>query len=73
MHTTPLNMLEWPSIETEPLESDYVHFFMQVKFLWGEVACHIVWLLNMTPFEAAFGKKLDLKNVREWGEGLCQD
>jgi len=36
-----------------------------------------VWLLNrtttkavegMTPFEAAFGKKPDLKGVREWGE-----
>ena len=47
------------------------------KFLWGEVACHIVWLLNrtttkavegMTLFEAAFGKKPDLKNVHEWGE-----
>ena len=47
------------------------------KNLWGEVACHVVWLLNrttikavdgMTPFEAAFGKKLDLKAVCEWGE-----
>ena len=36
-----------------------------------------MWLLNrtttkaverMTPFEAAFGKKPDLKCVREWGE-----
>ena len=47
------------------------------KFLWGEAARHVVWLLNrtttkavegMTPFEAAFGKKPDLKGVREWGE-----
>ena len=47
------------------------------KFLWGEAACHIVWLLNrtmtkavegMTPFEATFGEKPDLKNVCEWGE-----
>ena len=47
------------------------------KFLWGEAACHIVWLLNrmmkkavegMMPFEAAFGKKPDLKNIHEWGE-----
>ena len=47
------------------------------KFLWEEAACHIVWLLNrtttkavegMTPFEATFGKKPDLKNVCEWGE-----
>ena len=47
------------------------------KFLLGEVACHIVWLLNrtmtkavegMTPFEVAFRKKPDLKNVHEWGE-----
>ena len=47
------------------------------KFLWGEAAHHVVWLLNRTttkavegmmPFEAAFGKKPDLKGVREWGE-----
>ena len=47
------------------------------KFLWGEAASHIVWLLNWTttkavegmmPFEAAFGKKPDLKKVHEWGE-----
>ena len=23
---------------------------------------------GMTPYEAAFGKKPDLRNVREWGE-----
>ena len=48
-----------------------------LKFLWGEAARHVVWLLNrtttkavegMTPFEAAFGKKPDLKSVCEWGE-----
>ena len=47
------------------------------KFLWGEAARHVVWLLNrmttkavegMTPFKAAFGKKPDLRGVREWGE-----
>jgi hypothetical protein len=47
------------------------------KNLWAEAARHVVWLLNrtttkavegMTPFEAAFGKKPDLKDVREWGE-----
>jgi hypothetical protein len=47
------------------------------KNLWGEAARHVVWLLNrtttkavegMTPFEAAFGKKPNLKGVREWGE-----
>ena len=47
------------------------------KFLWGEAAHHVVWLLNrtktkavegMTPFEVAFGKKPDLKKVCEWGE-----
>ena len=47
------------------------------RFLWGEAARHIIWLLNrtmtkavegMTPFEAAFGKKPDLKKVHEWGE-----
>ncbi|CAA7268571.1 unnamed protein product [Cyclocybe aegerita] len=47
------------------------------KFLWGEAARHVVWLLNRTstkavdgktPYEAAFGKKPDLREVREWGE-----
>src|SRR5271168_2704740 len=49
------------------------------KNLWGEAARHVVWLLNrtttkavegMTPFEAAFGRKPDLKGVREWGENV---
>ncbi|KIJ29519.1 hypothetical protein M422DRAFT_144074, partial [Sphaerobolus stellatus SS14] len=47
------------------------------KFLWGEAARHVVWLMNrtstlsvegMTPFEAVFGAKPDLSNIREWGE-----
>lgn len=47
------------------------------KTLWGEAAHHIVWLLNRTTtkavdgktlYEAAFGKKPDLRHVREWGE-----
>ena len=47
------------------------------KFLWAEAARHVVWLLNrtttkavegMTPYEAAFGKKPNLKGLREWGE-----
>ena len=47
------------------------------KYLWGEAAHHVVWLLNrtttkavkgMTPYEAVFGKKPNLKGVREWGE-----
>ena len=47
------------------------------KNLWAEVARHMVWLLNrtttkavegMTPYEAAFGKKPNLKGLREWGE-----
>ena len=47
------------------------------KSLWGEAACHIVWLMNrtltkaingMTPYKAAFGKKSDLKDIRKWGE-----
>ena len=49
------------------------------KNLWGEVARHVVWLLNrtmtkavegMTPYEAAFGKKPNLKGVCEWGENV---
>ena len=47
------------------------------KFLWGEAVRHVVWLFNrtmtkavegMTPFEAVFGQKPNLKGVREWGE-----
>ena len=47
------------------------------KNLWVEVAHHVVWLLNrtttkavegMTPFEAGFGKKPHLGDLREWGE-----
>jgi hypothetical protein len=47
------------------------------RFLWGEAARHVVWLMNRmstkavsgkTPYKAAFGKRPDLKHVREWGE-----
>jgi hypothetical protein len=47
------------------------------RFLWAEAARHVVWLMNrtstkavdgQTPYEAAFGKKPDLRDVREWGE-----
>jgi len=47
------------------------------KSLWGEAACHVVWLMNHTStkavtgrtlYEVAFGKKPDLRDVREWGE-----
>jgi hypothetical protein len=47
------------------------------RTMWGEAARHVVWLMNrtrttavegMTPYEAAFGKKPDLSDVREWGE-----
>ena len=49
------------------------------KSLWGEAVHHVVWLMNCmstkavngkTPFEAAFRKKPDLRNVREWGENV---
>ena len=45
--------------------------------LWGEAACHVVWLMNQTltkavdgmmPYEAVFGKKPNLQHVWEWGE-----
>lgn len=45
--------------------------------LWPEAARHVVWLLNrtstkavdgMTPYEAVYGQKPDLRGVREWGE-----
>jgi len=54
-----------------------LHASILPKFLWGEAACHVVWLLNrttmkavdgMTHFEVAFGKKPNLRGVREWGE-----
>ncbi len=47
------------------------------KFLWGEAARHVIWLLNRTPtkaldgktpYEAAYGRKPCLKGLREWGE-----
>ena len=47
------------------------------KNLWAEAARHAVWLLNrtttkavegMTPYKAAFGKKPNLKGLREWGK-----
>ena len=47
------------------------------RTMWGEAARHVVWLMNrtrttavvgMTPYEAAFGKKPDLSEVREWGD-----
>jgi GAG-pre-integrase domain len=47
------------------------------RFLWGEAARHVVWLMNRTstravngktPYEATFGKKPDLCHVCEWGE-----
>ena len=46
-----------------------------LKFLWGEAACHVVWLKNqtptkvlggLTPYEVAFGKRPDLGDVQEW-------
>ena len=54
-----------------------LHASSAPKYLWGEAARPVVWLMNctatkavegMTPYEAAFGKKPDLKDVREWGE-----
>jgi len=47
------------------------------KYLWGEAACHIIWLMNQmstkaiegkTPYEAALGMKPDLSGMCEWGE-----
>ena len=54
-----------------------LHASSLARNLWGEAARHVVWLLNRTttkavegmmPYEAAFGKKLNLKGVHEWGE-----
>ena len=54
-----------------------LHVSGLLKTLWGEVAHHIVWLLNCTtikavdgktPYEATFVKKPDLWQVREWGD-----
>ncbi|KAG5715707.1 hypothetical protein E4T56_gene198 [Termitomyces sp. T112] len=48
------------------------------KTLWGKAACHAVWLYNqmstkalpdrLTPYEAATGKKPNLRDVCEFGE-----
>jgi hypothetical protein len=47
------------------------------RYLWTEAARHAIWLLNrtttkavanMTPFEAVFNKKRNLRDVREFGE-----
>ena len=49
------------------------------RFLWGEAARHVVWLMNRTstkavdgktPYEAAFKKKPDLRDVCKWGETM---
>ena len=49
------------------------------KFLWGEAAHHVVWLMNRTStkavdgktlFEVTFGKKPNLRDVCEWGETM---
>jgi len=62
---------------------EHVHALLHAcglpKNLWGEVVQHVVWLMNRTltksvegttPFEAAFGKKSELSEVREWGEKI---
>ncbi len=48
------------------------------RFLWAEAARHIVWLMNrtgtkalngnITPFEALYGQKPNLRGICEWGE-----
>ena len=54
-----------------------LHVSSLPRTMWEEAAHHVVWLMNRTrtkavrgttPFEAAFGKKPDLSEVREWGE-----
>ena len=53
-----------------------LHASGQPKFLWGEAVHHVVWLKNrtptkalsgLTPFEVAYGRKPDLRGLREWG------
>ncbi|GLB45851.1 putative reverse transcriptase (RNA-dependent DNA polymerase) [Lyophyllum shimeji] len=52
-----------------------LHFSSLPKSMWGEAARHVVWLLNrtstkaiegMTPYEAAFGEKPNLRTVLGW-------
>jgi hypothetical protein len=54
-----------------------LHASSLLRFLWGEVMNHIVWIMNRTatralenktPFEATMGSKPDLTGLREWGE-----
>jgi len=51
-----------------------LHASSAPKYLWDKATRHAVWLMNhtatkavkgMTPYEAAFGKRPDLKNVWE--------
>ena len=53
-----------------------LHASGQPKFLWGKAVHHVVWLKNrtptkalggLTPFEVAYGRKPDLRGLREWG------
>ena len=78
-HDTPQNLgvaerRNWTIVERVRA---LIHASGLPKFLWGEAARHVVWLMNrtstkavdgMTPYEAAFGKKPDLRGLREWGE-----
>src|SRR5271156_5550304 len=70
--------------EIGPLSNGFGHYYMlavtsRPRSLWGEAARHVMWLMNRTPtkavngktpFEAAFGTKPDLAEVREWGEKI---
>lgn len=80
LFTTHPSIMAWLNAVTESSSERIralLHSSGLPKMMWGEAARHVVWLMNrtstkavdgMTPYEAAFGKKPDLRHVREWGE-----
>ena len=81
MHDTPAHngVTEHNNCTIVERVNALLHASGLLKFLWGEAAHHVVWLMNhtstkavdgRTPFETAFRKKPDLRNVREWGETM---
>ena len=57
-----------------------LHLSKLPKNLWGETITHVVWLKNRTstcalpegktPYEMLYRKRLDLKNLLEWGSDV---
>ena len=79
IHHTPQHngVAEWRNCTIVEHIRALLHASGLPKYLWGEAACHVIWLMNHTStkavegktlYEAALGVKLDLSGVRKWGE-----